>query len=61
MIKSLEENDEIFAKKGLIKSIIEENIFDNIALNPYEELYKITPVMRYYNNESLEEMRFLLK
>ncbi|MDD2907460.1 MAG: DEAD/DEAH box helicase family protein [Candidatus Gracilibacteria bacterium] len=61
MIKSLKENDEIINKKDLIKSILEENIFDNIALNPYEELYKLTPVMRYYDTESLEEIRFLVK
>jgi hypothetical protein len=61
MIKSLKENDEIFNKKDLIKSIIEENIFDNIAINPYDELYKLTPVMRYYDTESLDELRFLTK
>jgi type I site-specific restriction endonuclease len=61
MVKSLKENDEIFTKKDLIKSIIEENIFDNIALNPYEELYKLTPVMRYYDRETLDELRFLTK
>lgn len=61
MIKSLKENDEIISKKDLIKSILEESIFDNIALNPYEELYKLTPVMKYYDRESLEEMRFLVK
>lgn len=61
MIKSLKENDEIIMKKDLIKSILEENIFDNIALNPYEELYKLTPIMRYYDRESIEEIRFLVK
>jgi type I site-specific restriction endonuclease len=61
MIKSLKENDEIIMKKDLIKSILEQSIFDNIALNPYEELYKLTPVMRYYDRESLEELRFLVK
>jgi len=61
IIKSLKENDEIINKKDLIKSILEESIFDNIALNPYEELYKLTPIMRYYDRESLEEIRFLVK
>lgn len=61
MIKSLKENDEIFAKKDLIKSIVEENIFDNIAVNKFEELYKLTPLMRYYDTDSLEELRFLNK
>lgn len=61
MIKSLKENDEILNKKDLIKSILEESIFDNIALNSYEELYKLTPIMRYYDRESLEEIRFLVK
>lgn len=61
MIKSIKENDEIIMKKDLIKSILEENIFDNIAVNPYEELYKLTPIMRYYDRESIEEIRFLVK
>lgn len=61
MIKSLKENDEIFAKNDLIKSIIREKIFENIAINPYEELYKLTPIMRYYDKESLDELRFLIK
>lgn len=61
MIQSLKENDEISNKKDLIKSILEENIFDNIAVNPYEELYKLTPIIRYYDRESLEEIRFLVK
>lgn len=61
MVACLKENDEIFLKKDLIKNVLEENIFNNIALNPYEELYKLTPVMRFYDSESLEEIRFLLK
>jgi len=61
MITSLKENDEILNKKDVIKSILEESIFDNIAVNPYEELYKLTPIMRYYERESLEEIRFLVK
>ncbi len=61
MIKSLKENDEIFTKRDLIKSIIDETIFDNIAINKFEELYKLTPIMRYYDMDSLEELRFLLK
>jgi len=61
MISSLDENDEIFAKKDTIACILNDTAFDNIAINPYEELYKLTPVMRYYDKESLEETRFLLK
>ncbi len=61
MIKSLKENDEVIAQKDLIKSIINEDIFDNIAVNKYEELNKIIPIMRYYDREALDELRFLLK
>lgn len=61
MIKSLKENDEIIEKKDLIKSILEEYIFDNIAVNKFEELKKLIPIIRYYDRESLEELRFLLK
>ncbi len=61
MIKSLKENDEIFKNKDLIDSILNEDIFDNIAINPYEEFYKLTPIMRYYDSESIDELRFLLK
>lgn len=61
MIKSLKENDEIIEKKDLIKSILDENIFDNIAVNKFVELKKLIGVMRYYDLETLEELRFLLK
>lgn len=61
MIKSLKENDEIFLKRDLIKSILDENILNNIALNPYEELYKLSLVMKFYDEKSLDEIRFLLK
>jgi len=61
MIKSLKQNDEILEKKDLINSILSEDIFDNIAVNKFEELKKLIPVMRYYDLESLTELRFLLK
>jgi len=61
MIKSLKENDEIIEKKDLIKSILDEDIFDNIAVNKFVELKKLIGVMRYYDLETLEELRFLLK
>jgi type I restriction enzyme, R subunit len=61
MIKSLKENDEIIMQKDLIKSILNLDIFDNIAVNKFEELNKLIPIMRYYDSESLEELRFLLK
>ena len=61
MIKSLKENDEILEKKDLIKSILNEDIFDNIAVNKFVEFKKLIPIMRYYDLDSLEELRFLLK
>lgn len=61
MIRSLKENEEIILKKDLVQSILSKDIFDNIALNPYKELYKMTPIMRYYDAESLIELRFLIK
>lgn len=54
-------NDEIFERKSLFESIINGRIFDNIAVNPYEELQKIAPLMRYYDYETIEEIRFLFK
>jgi len=61
MISSLQLNDEVYEKKMLIDSIIEDRIFDNIALNPYEELQKVAPLMRYYDKETITEIKFLLK
>lgn len=55
------ENDEIFERKTLFESIIAGRIFDNISINPYEELQKIAPLMRYYDGESIDEIRFAIK
>jgi type I site-specific restriction endonuclease len=61
MIKSLKQNEEILEKKDIINSILSEDIFDNIAVNKFEELKKLIPIIRYYDLESLIELRFLLK
>lgn len=54
-------NDEIFERKSLFESIITGRIFDNIAVNPYDELQKIAPLMRYYDAKAIDEIRFALK
>ena len=63
MVKSLYKNanDEMFEKKDLFEMILSERIFDNIAINPYDELQKIAPLLRYYDAETIDEIRFALK
>ena len=63
MVKSLYKNanDEMFERKDLIEMILSERIFDNISINPYDELYRIAPLMRYYDTETIDEVRFALK
>ena len=63
MIKELYKNanDEMFEKKNLFEMILSERIFDNISINPYDELQKIAPLMRYYDTETIDEIRFALK
>lgn len=54
-------NDEIFERKALFESIMSGKIFDNVAVNPYDELQKIAPLLRYYDRETVDEIRFFLK
>ncbi|MDR2415063.1 MAG: hypothetical protein LBD75_00120 [Candidatus Peribacteria bacterium] len=54
-------NDEILQRYPLIQSILQGQIFNTIALNPYEQLQKIAPLMRYYDKYTAEELRFLIK
>jgi type I restriction enzyme R subunit len=54
-------NDEIFERKALFESVMSGKIFDNVAVNPYDELQKIAPLLRYYDRESIDELRFSLK
>lgn len=61
MVKSLKENDELYERKTIIENIVTWRIFDNIAINPYEELQKIAPLLRYYDSDSIDEIKFLLK
>ena len=63
MVKSLYKNanDEMFEKKDLFEMILSERIFDNIVINPYDELQKIAPLLRYYDAETIDEIRFALK
>ncbi len=63
MVKSLYKNanDEMFEKKVLFEMILSERIFDNISINPYDELQKIAPLTRYYDTETIDEIRFALK
>lgn len=61
IIKSLKPNDELLANKELIDKIISESIWNNIAVNPYEQLQKIAPLTRYYDKNTADEIRFLIK
>jgi type I site-specific restriction endonuclease len=61
MIKFLKENDELYEKKAIIENILQERIFENIAINPYEELQKIAPLLRYYDANTIDEIKFLHK
>jgi len=55
------ENNEILEKQHIIKEIRENNIWDNMGINPYDELLKLTSIIRYYDKYTVNELRFLLK
>lgn len=61
IVKALKPNDEIFAQQTLIESILSKSVFNNIAVNPYEQLQKIAPLTRYYDKHTIDELRFLIK
>lgn len=61
MIQGLKKNDELVVHEQLIEQIVSGAIFDNMALNPYEQLQKIAPLMRYYDKHTADELRFLIK
>lgn len=61
LIKSIKPNDDTFRHHALIESILSGVIWNNIALNPYEQLQKIAPLMRYYDRNTADELRFLIK
>lgn len=61
MVKSIPRNDEVLAQQSLIDSIVSGAIFDNVAVNPYEQLQKCAPLTRYYDKHSIDELRFLIK
>lgn len=61
IVKALKPNDEILAQQTLIESILSKSIFNNIAVNPYEQLQKIAPLTRYYDKHTIDELRFLIK
>lgn len=60
-IKGIKSNDELLSHQGLIESILSESIFDNVAVNPYEQLQKLAPLVRYYDKHTAEELRFMIK
>ncbi len=60
-VKGLKPNDELLAHKDLIDNVMSESIFDNMAVNPYEQLQKLAPLVRYYDKHSADELRFLIK
>jgi hypothetical protein len=62
MVASLDpDNIEIMDQQELIHSISSSKIRDNIAVNPYEQLQKIAPLMRYYAKHTIDEMKFMTK
>lgn len=61
MIKSLKPNDDTLEFKDTISSILDGDIYDNIAINPYETLHTLTPIMKYYDTKTLDQMKFLTK
>jgi type I restriction enzyme R subunit len=54
-------NDECIQQYPLIQSVVQGKIFNNIALNPYEQLQKVAPLMKYYDKYTAEELKFLIK
>ena len=62
MVASLDqENIEVMDHRELINDLTQWKIWNNIAVNPYEQLQKIAPLMRYYAEDTLAEMKFLTK
>lgn len=61
MVKALPENDELLHHHDLLQNIVTERIFNNVAVNPYEQLQKIAPLMRYRDSHTADELRFLIK
>ena len=61
IVKGIKLNDDILHHQTLIDQILSESIFDNRAVNPYEQLQKIAPITRYYDKNSADELRFLIK
>jgi len=61
IVKGIKPNDDILHHQTLIDQILSESIFDNRAVNPYEQLQKIAPITRYYDKNSADELRFLIK
>jgi len=61
IVKGIKPNDDTLHHQELINQILSEQIFDNIAINPYEQLQKIAPLTRYYDKYTADELRFLIK
>ncbi len=61
IIKAIKPNDETFRHHDLLQSILSESIFENIAINPYEQLQKIAPLTKYYDKHTADELKFLIK
>ncbi len=61
IIKGLHENDELLEYHDLISMIVAGRIWDNVAINPYEQLQKLAPLMRYRDENTADELRFLIK
>ena len=61
IVKGIKPNDDLLRHHKLIECILSESIFDNIAVNAYEELEKVAPLTRYYDKNTADELRFLIK
>ncbi len=61
IVKGIKPNDDLIRHHELLEQILSENIFDNVAVNPYEQLQKAAPLTRYYDRHSADELRFLIK
>lgn len=61
IVKAIKPNDDLLHHHELIEEILSEKIFDNIAINPYEQLQKFAPLTRFYDKETAYELRFLIK
>lgn len=62
MVLSLDkENSDVMDHRELVLDIGSWKIWDNIAVNPNEQLQKVAPLMRYYAENTIDEIKFMTK